>query len=61
MWVTKQLYKQRNKHGDNWRLETLFMLFIQDWKLHAIINEANFSFSSLAESPPRDLQTTAHK
>ena len=28
MWVTKQLYKQRNKNGDNWLLEKLFVLFI---------------------------------
>ena len=40
MWVTKQVYKQRNKNGDNWLLEKL--LFIQDWKLHAIIDNNLF-------------------
>ena len=29
IWVTKQLYKQKNKNGDNWLLEKLFVLFIQ--------------------------------
>ena len=43
MWVTKQLYKQRNKYdGDNWLLEKLFVLFIQDWKLHAIVDNNLF-------------------
>ena len=30
MWVTKQVYKQRNEHGDNRLLEELFVVFIQD-------------------------------
>ena len=30
MWVTKQVYKQRNENGDNRLLEKLFVLFIQD-------------------------------
>ena len=38
MWVTKQVYKQRNENGDNQLLEKLFMLFVQDWKLNAIIH-----------------------
>ena len=38
MRVTKQLYKQRNKNCDNWLLEKLIVLFIQDWKLHAIVD-----------------------
>ena len=42
MWVTKQLYKQRNKNGDNWLLEKLFVLFIQDWKLRAIFDNNLF-------------------
>ena len=36
MWVTKQVYKQRNENGDNQLLEKLFVLFVQDWKLNAI-------------------------
>ena len=39
---TKQLYKQRNNNGDNWLLEKLFVLFIQDWKLHAIVDNNLF-------------------
>ena len=40
---TKQLYKQRNKNGDNWLLEKLFVLFIsQDLKLHAIVDNNLF-------------------
>ena len=39
---TKQLYKQRNKNGDDWLLEKLFVLFIQDWKLHVIIDNNLF-------------------
>ena len=35
MWVTKQVYKQRNENGDNRLLEKLFVLFIQNWKLNA--------------------------
>ena len=27
MWVTKQVYKQRNENGDNRLLEKLFVLF----------------------------------
>ena len=42
MWVTKQLCKQRNKNGDNWLLEKLFVLFIQDWKLHVIVDNSLF-------------------
>ena len=43
MWVTKQLYKQRNKYdGDSWLLEKLFVLFIQDGKLHAIVDNNLF-------------------
>ena len=42
IWATKQLYKQRNKNGDNWLLEKLFVLFIQDWKLHAIVDNNLF-------------------
>ena len=38
----KQLYKQRNKNGDDWLLEKLFVLFIQDWKLHVIIDNNLF-------------------
>ena len=34
MWVTKQVYKQRNENGDNRLLEKLFVLFVQDWKLN---------------------------
>ena len=30
MWVTKQVYKQRNENGENRLLEKLFVLFIQD-------------------------------
>ena len=30
MWVTKQVYKQRNENGDNRLLEKLFVLFIQE-------------------------------
>ena len=42
MWVTKQLYKQGNKNGDNWLLEKLSVLFIQDWKLQAIVDNNLF-------------------
>ena len=38
MWVTKQVYKQRNENGDNQLLEKLFVLFVQDWKLNAIVD-----------------------
>ena len=42
MWVTKQVYKQRNENGDNQLLEKLFVLFVQDWKLNAIIDNNLF-------------------
>ena len=42
MWVTKQAYKQRNENGDNQLLEKLFVLFVQDWKLNAIIDNNLF-------------------
>ena len=42
MWVTKQLHKQRNKNGDNWLLEKLFVLVIQDWKLNTIVDNKRF-------------------
>ena len=42
MWVTKQVYKQRSKNGDNRLLEKLSVLFIHDWKLHAIIDKDLF-------------------
>ena len=36
--MTKQVYKQRNENGDNRLLEKLFVLFVQDWKLNAIVD-----------------------
>ena len=42
MWVTTQVYKQRNENGDNQLLEKLFVLFVQDWKLNAIIDNNLF-------------------
>ena len=39
MWVTKQVYKQRNENGDNRLLEKLFVLFIQGWKLNETFSE----------------------
>ena len=38
MWVTKQVYKQRNENGDNQLLEKLFVLVVHDWKLNAIVD-----------------------
>ena len=42
MWVTKQLYKERKKNGDNWLLEKLLVLFIKDWKLNVIVDNNLF-------------------
>ena len=40
MWVTS--YKQGNENGDNLLLEKWFVLFIQGWKLNAIIENNLF-------------------
>ena len=42
--TSKRLWRrlQRNKNGDSWLLEKLFVLFIQDWKLHAIVDKNLF-------------------
>ena len=42
MWAKIKEYKQRNKNGDNQLLEKLSVLFIQDWKLYAIVDNNLF-------------------
>ena len=42
MWAKIKEYKQRNKNGDNRLLEKFFVLFIHDWKLHAIVDNNLF-------------------
>ena len=42
MWVTKQVYKQRNENGENRLLEKLFVLFTSRLKAKLIVDNNLF-------------------